>query len=84
MINFTLTLIILTPTLIILIIRKKKQNGWKTTKHCKIGLTPFLFKPSETFESGIRKIIKWYMENEQWWRKVMDGSYQNWIEKNYV
>ena len=39
---------------------------------------------SETFESGIRKTITWYMENEQWWRKVMDGSYQNRIEKNYV
>ncbi len=42
------------------------------------------YMPVETFESGIRKTIDWYLENEQWWRRVMDGSYQDWIEKNYV
>lgn len=42
------------------------------------------YKPEETFETGIRKTIEWYLENEQWWRRVMDGSYQNWIEQNYV
>ena len=42
------------------------------------------YKPEETFETGIEKTIAWYLENEQWWRSVMDGSYQNWIEKNYV
>lgn len=42
------------------------------------------YTPSETFESGIRKTIAWYLENEQWWRKVMDGSYQNWIKQNYI
>lgn len=41
------------------------------------------YKPAEIFETGIRKTIKWYLENEQWWRGVMDGSYKNWIEKNY-
>ncbi len=42
------------------------------------------YKPVETFETGIRKTIEWYLENETWWRGVMDGSYQNWIEKNYL
>ncbi len=42
------------------------------------------YKPEETFETGIEKTIAWYLENEQWWRSVMDGSYKNWIEKNYV
>jgi len=42
------------------------------------------YKPEETFETGIEKTIAWYLENEQWWRSVMDGSYQNWIEKNYA
>ena len=41
------------------------------------------YKPQETFETGIRKTVTWYMENEQWWRRIMDGSYQNWISKNY-
>ena len=32
--------------------------------------------PQETFESGIKKTIMWYLENEAWWRAVQDGSYQ--------
>lgn len=32
--------------------------------------------PDETFESGIRKTISWYLENETWWTRVLDGSYQ--------
>ncbi|MGL5680926.1 MAG: dTDP-glucose 4,6-dehydratase [Plesiomonas shigelloides] len=31
--------------------------------------------PQETFESGIRKTVIWYLENETWWRRVQDGSY---------
>jgi len=42
------------------------------------------YAPNETFETGIKKTIQWYLENETWWRSVMDGSYQNWIETNYV
>ncbi|MYM65141.1 dTDP-glucose 4,6-dehydratase [Pseudomaricurvus sp. HS19] len=32
--------------------------------------------PQETFESGIRKTVAWYLANETWWRRVQDGSYQ--------
>jgi len=32
--------------------------------------------PSETFETGLRKTVQWYLENETWWKRVMDGSYQ--------
>ncbi|NRF32513.1 dTDP-glucose 4,6-dehydratase [Vibrio coralliilyticus] len=31
--------------------------------------------PEETFESGIRKTVKWYLNNEAWWSRVLDGSY---------
>ncbi|BEM36069.1 dTDP-glucose 4,6-dehydratase [Serratia sp. Lou2A] len=33
------------------------------------------WKPQETFESGIRKTVEWYLANETWWRRVKDGSY---------
>ncbi|WP_395755432.1 dTDP-glucose 4,6-dehydratase [Edwardsiella ictaluri] len=33
------------------------------------------WRPQETFESGIRKTVAWYLANERWWRAVMDGSY---------
>ena len=32
--------------------------------------------PQETFESGIRKTVEWYLANETWWKQVLDGSYQ--------
>lgn len=34
------------------------------------------WKPQETFESGIRKTVEWYLANENWWCAVLDGSYQ--------
>ncbi len=33
------------------------------------------WKPEETFESGIRKTVEWYLNNESWWSRVLDGSY---------
>ncbi|WP_299807112.1 dTDP-glucose 4,6-dehydratase [uncultured Shewanella sp.] len=33
------------------------------------------WKPEETFESGIRKTVEWYLDNKQWWSRVLDGSY---------
>ena len=34
------------------------------------------WKPEETFETGLRKTVQWYLENRQWWQRVQDGSYQ--------
>ncbi|EHD2242388.1 dTDP-glucose 4,6-dehydratase [Vibrio vulnificus] len=31
--------------------------------------------PEETFDSGIRKTVEWYLNNQQWWQRVLDGSY---------
>jgi dTDP-glucose 4,6-dehydratase len=42
------------------------------------------FESRETFESGIRKTVAWYLDNETWWRRVMDGSYRQWIETQYA
>lgn len=33
------------------------------------------WKPEETFESGIRKTVEWYLNNKTWWSRVLDGSY---------
>ncbi|MCG6214989.1 dTDP-glucose 4,6-dehydratase [Vibrio furnissii] len=33
------------------------------------------WKPQETFESGIRKTVEWYLNNKTWWSRVLDGSY---------
>lgn len=34
------------------------------------------WKPEETFETGLRKTVQWYLANESWWKRVQDGSYQ--------
>ena len=40
--------------------------------------------PKETFETGIRKTVAWYLENSDWVRHVKDGSYREWIDLNYA
>jgi dTDP-glucose 4,6-dehydratase len=41
------------------------------------------FRPRESFETGIRKTVAWYLANEPWWRGIMDGSYRNWLRRQY-
>jgi len=40
--------------------------------------------PEETFESGIRKTVQWYLDNTEWVAHVKSGSYQQWIDSNYA
>jgi dTDP-glucose 4,6-dehydratase len=42
------------------------------------------WKPVETFESGIRKTVQWYLEHEEWARRVQSGAYREWIDRNYA
>ena len=41
------------------------------------------WKPAETFETGIRKTVDWYLENQDWVANVQSGAYREWVEKNY-
>ena len=41
------------------------------------------WKPSETFETGIRKTVQWYLDNQAWVANVTSGAYQNWVGKQY-
>jgi len=41
------------------------------------------WKPRETFESGIRKTLRWYLENDAWVKEVTAGSYRHWIATHY-
>ena len=42
------------------------------------------WKPTETFETGIRKTIQWYLDNQQWITDVQTGAYREWLVKNYA
>ncbi|WP_291992328.1 dTDP-glucose 4,6-dehydratase [Candidatus Accumulibacter sp. ACC003] len=41
------------------------------------------WKPAETFATGIRKTVHWYLNNQQWVSNVQSGNYRDWVEKNY-
>ena len=41
------------------------------------------WKPSETFETGIRKTVQWYLDHPKWIENIQSGSYREWINKNY-
>ena len=42
------------------------------------------WRPAETFETGIRKTIEWYLENGNWLSDVQSGAYRDWINTNYA
>ena len=41
------------------------------------------WKPAETFETGIRKTVQWYLANPQWVQNVQSGAYRDWVSQNY-
>jgi dTDP-glucose 4,6-dehydratase len=41
------------------------------------------WRPAETFETGIRKTVDWYLENPEWVTQVQSGAYRDWVNKQY-
>jgi dTDP-glucose 4,6-dehydratase len=41
------------------------------------------WRPAETFDSGIRKTVRWYLDHGDWVAEVQSGGYREWVEKNY-
>jgi len=42
------------------------------------------WRPAETFESGIRKTVRWYLDNADWVAHVQSGAYRDWVATNYL
>jgi dTDP-glucose 4,6-dehydratase len=42
------------------------------------------WKPAETFETGIRKTVQWYLGNPDWVKNVQSGAYREWVRKHYA
>jgi len=42
------------------------------------------WSPKTAFEEGIKKTIKWYLENRTWWERIINGEYKNYYEKMYA
>jgi dTDP-glucose 4,6-dehydratase len=43
----------------------------------------FGWRPAETFESGMRKTVEWYIRNHDWVENVTSGVYKDWVNKQY-
>lgn len=41
------------------------------------------WRPAETFETGIRKTVQWYLDNQDWVNNVTSGEYRNWVQQQY-
>ena len=41
------------------------------------------WKPTESFESGLKKTILWYLEHQEWVAHILSGEYQDWVERQY-
>ncbi len=41
------------------------------------------WRPAETFSSGIRKTVRWYLDNQDWVARVQSGGYRDWIDQQY-
>ena len=42
------------------------------------------WRPAETFETGIRKTVEWYLDNQTWVEQVVNGAYRRWVERQYA
>jgi dTDP-glucose 4,6-dehydratase len=42
------------------------------------------WRPLETFDSGLEKTVRWYLDNPQWVARVQSGAYRQWLEQNYA
>ncbi|MFM7658964.1 MAG: dTDP-glucose 4,6-dehydratase [Burkholderiaceae bacterium] len=42
------------------------------------------WRPQETFETGLRKTVEWYLDHQDWVRKIQSGEYQQWMSTNYA
>ncbi|CAN0618876.1 dTDP-glucose 4,6-dehydratase 1 [Burkholderia multivorans] len=42
------------------------------------------WKPAETFETGLAKTVRWYLQNQAWVDEVASGEYRNWVDVNYA
>ncbi len=39
--------------------------------------------PEESFETGLRKTVEWYLNNQEWVENVQSGEYKNWVQQQY-
>jgi dTDP-glucose 4,6-dehydratase len=67
----------------ITLVRDRPGHDRRYAMDCRKIENELGWRPSATFESGIRMTVEWYLKNPAWIENVVSGSYKNWILRNY-
>jgi dTDP-glucose 4,6-dehydratase len=68
---------------LITFVKDRPGHDWRYAIDASKAGRELQYAPVESFASGLQKTLEWMLANELWWRSVMDGSYRDWIDKNY-
>ncbi|MFQ5609859.1 MAG: dTDP-glucose 4,6-dehydratase, partial [Woeseiaceae bacterium] len=69
---------------LITFVKDRLGHDWRYAIDATRAESELNYAPQENFDSGLQKTLAWMLENESWWRAVMDGSYREWINTNYA
>jgi len=73
-----------TPTeSLIKFVKDRPGHDWRYAIDATKARAELGYMPREDFDSGLDRTLEWMLANEAWWRAVMDGSYREWINRNY-
>lgn len=64
-------------------VKDRPGHDWRYAIDCAKIEAELGWKPEETFETGLRKTVQWYLENVEWVDGVRSGDYKEWVEKHY-
>jgi dTDP-glucose 4,6-dehydratase len=65
-------------------VKDRPGHDWRYAIDATKASNEVQYAPVESFASGLQKTLNWMLDNETWWRAVMDGSYRDWIDRNYA
>lgn len=68
---------------LITFVKDRPGHDWRYAIDATRAKTELQYAPVASFASGLQQTLDWMLANEKWWRSVMDGSYRDWIDKNY-
>lgn len=71
------------PDSLIRYVEDRKGHDWRYAIDCSKAEKELNWKPTVSFEQGLAYTIKWYQENEAWWREVKSGAYKDFYDKYY-
>ncbi len=65
-------------------VRDRPGHDWRYAIDARKIHDELGFRPAIGFAEGLGKTLRWYLDNEPWWRAVMDDSYRDWMKRQYA